>query len=250
MNQQEMSKTCKKVVNMLNDSHKKLSAANVHERTIDEQRATVASMQDILILLIPYLSPSDAQIVFSLCLKPVMLGNKDNGIQKRTYKLMGKILVAGKLENVDAESLFETLDKNSDNVLAAAKKDRFMLLKALFAHLPSTSLHVIPSFIPEAVLGTKEPSEKARVAAFDLILAMGYKMKEGGTVKRAKLSGMDEDNAAEGLLLIALGELRLRYLINSACESSRVSNHACRRLGWCHPYDDQRDSHRHLTVDL
>lgn len=196
-----MSKTCNKVVHMLNEAHEKLSAANAHERTINEQRATVASMQDILILLIPYLSSSDTQTVFNLCLKPDILGNRDNGIQKRAYKLMGKILVAEKLENVDAEALFEKLDQQSDNVLAAAKKDRLMLLKALFAHLPSSSLHVIPSFIPEAVLGTKEPSEKARVASFDLIVAMGYKMKEGGVVKRAKLDGMDEDNASEGLPL-------------------------------------------------
>jgi ribosomal RNA-processing protein 12 len=44
-------------------------------------------------------------------------------------------------------------------------------------------MHVIPSLIPEAVLGTKEPSEKARSAAFDLIVAMGRKMDEGGVVK-------------------------------------------------------------------
>lgn len=51
------------------------------------------------------------------------------------------------------------------------------------------------------VLGTKEPSEKARLAAFELIVAMGYKMKEGGVVKRAKLNGMDEDDMTEGAYL-------------------------------------------------
>ena len=77
-------------------------------------------------------------------------------------------------------------------------KDRLVFLKALLSSLPNNSLHVIPSLIPEAVLGTKEPSEKARSAAFDLIVAMGYKMKEGGVVKRAKLSAMDEDDMTEG----------------------------------------------------
>ena len=65
--------------------------------------------------------------------------------------------------------------------------------------LPQTALHVIPSLIPEAILATKEPSEKARLAAFDLIVAMGYKMKGGGVVKRAKLNGMDEDDMTEGI---------------------------------------------------
>jgi ribosomal RNA-processing protein 12 len=60
-------------------------------------------------------------------------------------------------------------------------------------------MHVIPSLIPEAVLGTKEPSEKARSAAFDLIVAMGRKMTEGGVVKRSMMDGMDEDGPSEGL---------------------------------------------------
>jgi len=68
--------------------------------------------------------------------------------------------------------------------------------------LPNTSLHLLPSLIPEAVLGTKEPSEKARLEAFDLIVTMGTKMKEGGVVKRNLLIGMDEDDATESTSLI------------------------------------------------
>lgn len=73
-----------------------------------------------------------------------------------------------------------------------------IFIRALLSFLPSTSLHVIPSLIPEAVLGTKEPSEKARTAAFDLVVAMGKKMSEGGTVKRNKVDGMEEDGVNEG----------------------------------------------------
>lgn len=72
------------------------------------------------------------------------------------------------------------------------------LLTSLLAHLPSTSLHVFPSLIPEAILGTKEPSEKARTAAFDFIVEMGRKMKEGGVIRRDQLEDMDSDNAKEG----------------------------------------------------
>jgi ribosomal RNA-processing protein 12 len=60
-------------------------------------------------------------------------------------------------------------------------------------------MHIIPSVIPEAILGTKEPSEKARSAAFELILTMGRKMTEGGIVRWNMLDGMDE-SGAEGLL--------------------------------------------------
>jgi ribosomal RNA-processing protein 12 len=69
----------------------------------------------------------------------------------------------------------------------------------VISSLPSGAMHVIPSLIPEAVLGTKEPSEKARAAAFDLIVAMGRKMNEGGVVQRSMMDGMDEDSPSEGL---------------------------------------------------
>ena len=76
------------------------------------------------------------------------------------------------------------------------------MLALLVNMLPNTSLHLLPSLIPEAVLGTKEPSEKARLEAFDLIVTMGKKMKEGGVVKRNLLEGMDEDDATESTSLI------------------------------------------------
>lgn len=66
--------------------------------------------------------------------------------------------------------------------------------------IPSTGLHILPSLIPEAVLGTKEPSEKARSAAFDLIVAMAKKMSDGGVVNRNMVDGMDleEGGSADG----------------------------------------------------
>lgn len=67
--------------------------------------------------------------------------------------------------------------------------------------MPASELYIIPSLIPEAVLGTKEPSEKARMAAFDLVLAMGRKMNEGGVVKRAMVDGMEDDSSESRCLL-------------------------------------------------
>jgi len=78
------------------------------------------------------------------------------------------------------------------------QQDRLTLLAMLVDKLPSNSLHVIPMLIPETVLGTKEPSEKSRNAAFDLVVSMGKKMDSGGVVKRSMLDGMDEDDAPDG----------------------------------------------------
>ncbi|KAA1475204.1 NUC173-domain-containing protein [Dentipellis sp. KUC8613] len=160
---------------------------------------SVAAMaQDILLLLLPHLGAADAAALFELCLTPAVLAYPDNGVQKRGYKILARLVEGGKVV-LDVEDVVKRLDGVAEALAAAAKKDRFLLYTQLLPLLPSTSLHVIPSLIPEAVLGTKEPSEKARNAAFDLIVAMANKMKEGGVVKRGQMEGaedMDEDDGA------------------------------------------------------
>ena len=70
------------------------------------------------------------------------------------------------------------------------------MLTVLAPSLPNTQLHFIPSLLPEAVLATKEVSEKARNAAFDLLVVMGKKMGEGGVLKRSLVDGMDMSDGA------------------------------------------------------
>ncbi|KAF4598258.1 RRP12 family protein [Pleurotus pulmonarius] len=164
---------------------------------LQSAQANVTTMtEDILVLLLPYLSPTDSAALFEFCLSPDVIGARDNGIQKRGYKILARLTDRGKFP-VDAEDVLRRLDAVSDKLTSAAKKDRFTLLIALVDVIRPESLHLIPSFIPEAVLGTKEPSEKAREAAFDLIVKMGNKMNSGGVVKRGMVEGMDEDVAAE-----------------------------------------------------
>jgi len=71
------------------------------------------------------------------------------------------------------------------------------VLASLIRLLPPTSLHVILTLVPETVLGMKEPSEKARTAAFEVIISMGEKMTQGGVVKINLVEGM-EDETKEG----------------------------------------------------
>jgi ribosomal RNA-processing protein 12 len=68
-----------------------------------------------------------------------------------------------------------------------------LLLTALVPCLPTNRLHLVPTLITEAVLGTKEVNEKARNAAFDLLIVMGTKMKAGGTISRKLAVAMTED---------------------------------------------------------
>lgn len=80
-----------------------------------------ATTQDILILLLPHLAPSDGTALFQLCLSSEVLGCKDNGVQKRGYKILAKLVEGGKVP-VDAEPVLRQLDQLVDGLTPAAKK--------------------------------------------------------------------------------------------------------------------------------
>lgn len=181
---------------------------------------TVSMTLDILVLLLPHLSTQDASELFDAIFSDEVLVNPDNAVQKRGYKILARLVEGGKLP-IDVEQLFKRLDELSEGLSPAAKKviltipvtwnvthmvlcttqDRLQLYANLLPSIPPSALHIIPLLIPEAVLGTKEPSEKARGAAFELIIAMGRKMAEGGVVKRSLVDGMDEDGEGVNLSL-------------------------------------------------
>ncbi|KAJ8514385.1 hypothetical protein ONZ45_g8057 [Pleurotus djamor] len=191
--EKEINKAYTKVVQLFQDNLRG-TQANVTTMT-----------QDIILLLLPFLSAQDSSALFSICLSTSVLGSKDNGIQKRGYKILAKLVESQKFP-VDAEDVLRKLDSATDGLIPAAKKDRFHLLSALVDGIQSTSLHLIPSFIPEAVLGTKEPSEKAREAAFDLIVRMGNKMNQGGIVKLAMVDGMDVEDDSDNVVKASVEE--------------------------------------------
>ncbi|KAI0062893.1 NUC173-domain-containing protein [Artomyces pyxidatus] len=190
--EQEIAQAYGKVADLF-----KQNLARPPARDMPEGGSIVTMMQDILLLVLPHLAPSDGAALFQQCLSKEVLTNHDNGVQKRGYKILGRLLDGGKLgSNLDVEEVIKRLDEAAEGLAPAAKKDRLHLYASLLPLIPPTALHIIPSLIPEAVLGTKEPSEKARSAAYELIVAMGKKMGEGGVVKRDLVDGMDEDDDA------------------------------------------------------
>ncbi|KAF8070663.1 armadillo-type protein [Lyophyllum atratum] len=184
--EQEITKAYSKVVDLFKNNLALAAKAPPQHGGQNNSGSVTATTQDILILLLPYLSSADATALFNICLTAEVLGGKDNGVQKRGYKILTKLAESQKVA-LDAEPIIRQLDELSDGLAAAAKKDRFNLLTLLIPRIPSSAMHIIPSLIPEA----------ARMAAFELVLAMGRKMNEGGVVKRNLIDGMDEDGAAD-----------------------------------------------------
>ncbi|KAJ6625900.1 armadillo-type protein [Mycena sp. CBHHK59/15] len=207
--EQEIAKAHVKVVALLKANL--ANQATQHRNSSIEGGSEAATTQDLVLLLLPNLSPADGQQLFQLCLSAQVLSAKDNGVQKRGYKILTRLIESGKV-TVDAVVVLKQLDEVADGLAPAAKKVRERVgldvcakmtpgsvqpAHVLIPLIPSSAMHVIPSLIPEAVLGTKEPSEKARTAAFEVVVAMGKKMGEGGVVKRSLMDGMDEDGAEE-----------------------------------------------------
>ncbi|KAI6121709.1 armadillo-type protein [Pisolithus sp. B1] len=189
---QEVSKAYGKVAELFKQNLQKLVRAS----DVQQSAAATTMIQDLFLLLLPFLDTSDITSLFRVCLTEEVLACRDNGVQKRGYKLLGKSVASGKLQ-VDVLGTLRQLDSFMVGLSPAAKRDRFVLLSLLVPGIPASSMHVITSLVPEAVLGTKEPSERTRSAAFDLVVAMGKRMSEGGVVKRQMLDEMDEGGATE-----------------------------------------------------
>lgn len=76
---------------------------------------------DLILLTLPYLSSADANSLFAFCLTTEILEAKDNAVQKRGYKILGKLIESGKIQ-IDAEAVLQQLDKLLDGLSSAAKK--------------------------------------------------------------------------------------------------------------------------------
>ncbi|CAG8618729.1 14442_t:CDS:2 [Ambispora leptoticha] len=118
--------------------------------------------------------------------------------QKKAYKTLNKFFSnqnskAFLLQNLD--DLQKKLSQAAIVTVSAAKKDRLITLINVTKHLPSSDLHIIPDILSEAILSTKEVNAKARQLAYELLIVMGNKMKDGGIVIMNKISGADQDSS-------------------------------------------------------
>jgi hypothetical protein len=77
--------------------------------------------QDILLLILPYLSTHDASGLLDVILSKEVLTHADNGVQKRGYKILARLVQDSKVSS-DVEPMISRLDELSDGLSPAAKK--------------------------------------------------------------------------------------------------------------------------------
>jgi ribosomal RNA-processing protein 12 len=81
----------------------------------------VITALDLLILLLPHLAPSGASALFQFTLSSNALTYDDNGVQKRAYKVLGKLIECGKV-TVNVEEVLKTMDEVVENLSTPAMK--------------------------------------------------------------------------------------------------------------------------------
>lgn len=122
------------------------------------------------------------------------------GLQKAAYKAAHLVLAhelhGPALLAAQAEALEAALQASAPLVeVGAVRKCRFRLLLGLMPQLPDAQLHWVPLVLPETVLGTKEVNQKARLLAFELLLAMARRMARGGLISGER-AGLPADTPA------------------------------------------------------
>ncbi|CAO1624819.1 unnamed protein product [Parajaminaea phylloscopi] len=200
----EVTSTFEKIRGMLDSSLQELVPQRDREVGPHAVPPVAHSMLDLLITIVPFLATGDAVVLFELASSDKLLKNDDAGVQKKTYRILARLMDGRKGEAVllsgagTARNVAQLLARLRDatvSVASGAKRDRLNLLSAIVPRIPPTELHLLPSVIPEAVLATKEANQGSRETAYQLLVEMGNKMQSGGSIKQGLLDA-DDDTAA------------------------------------------------------
>ncbi|GAB7350223.1 hypothetical protein MBLNU459_g0876t4 [Dothideomycetes sp. NU459] len=153
------------------------------------------TLMDLVITISIYLPRASFGALFNMA---SIIINKDDDpqLQKKAYKLIPRLAESESGRAALGERSAELqglLLQAGPKATAPSRRDRLTAISQIIPFLPTEDLHFIPSILSEVVIGAKEVNEKARTAAFDLLVQMADKMSEGGTVINANVPHMADD---------------------------------------------------------
>ena len=166
----------------------------VESRT-DKMPHVTHTLMDLIITISIYLPRSAFPDLFSLAAL-LLPQSTDPQIQKKVYKMLPRLASCstGILALQDRSSELQDILLNSASAAGApCRRDRLDAIGVVIQYLPTSCLHFIPSTLSEVVISTKEVNEKARSAAFDLLIVMARKMNQGGIISQSKIQHMSSD---------------------------------------------------------
>lgn len=158
----------------------------------DKMPPVTHTLMDLIITISIYLPRSAFADLFSLAAL-LLPQATDPQVQKKIYKILPRLAKCsgGVLALQDRSSELQDLLISSGSTAGApCRRDRLEAIGVVIQHLPTSCLHFIPSILSEVVISTKEVNEKARAAAFDLLIIMARKMNQGGIISQSKIQHM------------------------------------------------------------
>lgn len=197
---QELNSTFSKVIALFNTSLVDAGTEPQAEKTKPKNDASKPppmshTFMTLIITMAPHLPRESYVTLFDVASTLVQRG-EDPQLQKRAYKLVSRLAESeiGRTALSERSSeLGELMLRSSDKVPTPAKRDRLAAIACLIEYIPSSDLHLIPAVLSEVIISLKEVNEKARAAAFELLVGMGERMKQGGTVVNSRVPKMRSD---------------------------------------------------------
>ncbi|PVU92385.1 hypothetical protein BB561_003858 [Smittium simulii] len=214
-----ITKAFQRILSMLNSalsSHTPPPAAeNTNKFMETNPQPPAYSLLDLVGTFARFLDESTALTGIEIIL-PIINQTDDPNLQKKAYKLLRLFFTFKKpsdktLDNIDVDNISDSDKLNkiyasrivtdllsaTEFVFPLSRKNRLSVLAVVIKYMPSDQLHMIPSLLSEAIIGTKEVNEKSRISAFDLLIAMAEKMDLGGEIKTQKIQSVTSDVATE-----------------------------------------------------
>jgi ribosomal RNA-processing protein 12 len=204
---QELTATFERVTKMLESSLTESSAQTQAEKQKQKQQNATDKMppmshtlMDLVITISIYLPRDSFSTLFGIA-SLIIIKDDDPQLQKKSYKLIPRLAESAEgrqaLQERSAE-LQQLMLTSAEKVSAPAKRDRLSAISTLIPFLPNESLHFIPAILSEVVISCKEVNERARTAAFDLLILMGEKIASaaGAMIDNSKVAHMPDDAPA------------------------------------------------------
>ncbi|KAM0284555.1 hypothetical protein ACHAQH_001921 [Verticillium albo-atrum] len=188
----------------------------VQKKPQDQQApSTTNTLMDLIITMSVYLPRESFAALFEMASVTIVRQDQPQ-LQKKAYKLIPRLAESdvGKAALEERTSELQAMFiASADKVSAPARRERLAALSALLPFVPDTSLHFIPSILSEVVICCKENNERAREAAYELLVEMGERMAAANSapIDNNKVPHMPKDapagtaNIEEYLTMVSAG---------------------------------------------
>ncbi|PGH14753.1 hypothetical protein AJ80_05797 [Polytolypa hystricis UAMH7299] len=185
--EQELIETFTRVTSMLETSLSEPPEEPTKQKPknpAERMPPTSHTLMDLVVTMSIYLPRPSFATLFSLAsvvlTKPSTTSESHNNTQliKKAYKLIPRLAGTEKGSQALRERSTELQSlvlATADKTPAPARRDRLLAIHEVVTYLPTSDLHFIPAILSEVVLGCKESNEKARGAAFSLLVQLAQR---------------------------------------------------------------------------